>query len=285
MRFTLPIVFVRYAPYALLGVLVGAALVGCWSLTTTIDLTGGAGSTAAVDGGNGSDAALADGSSAEGGDGGTVDAAVVGCARFPGAFFCNDFERADAIGDTVWSHRNQPAGSSIDLITSDFVSPTHAAKISMSSGSCTFVLLEQQVPGAATRVSLRTSLRIGSASLGPLSFNINKGDGSSYPIILDVRDNGELAVMVQHVVSSNVTNFPEGSASFGGSPFGAWQDAELTLETMPKRVARARVGTTIAETDLPSEIPMTDVTTSVGIYCSNGAHTVLVDDVVVNVDR
>lgn len=258
----------------------------CSLLTDTDGLSGGAaprGDAGGADGSVGADAAGDAG--AEGGGG---DAAARGCARFPDAGFCVDFEGTAPLADGIWNDSDvgSPYGD-ISVTSTASVSPPNAALFDLRSladaGPCTDLQLRRTFTGTYSSVSAHTSARID--AYGRFFAFAFSTSSTGYRALVSFEAAGDsnksmVFVLLQKNVGGTFSDYGSATQALATSPLGAFHDVwiEYTART-PTVTVRVDDVTIPVTADGP--MPIDTPRVYVGPYCRTQPFKVLADDVAV----
>ena len=125
------------------------------SCSLLVDTEGLAGSSTIADAAPDTSSVTLDSSSADAKP--EAASADAGCALYPDAAFCNDFEGPDPLSTNVWTETDVgTSAGTIALTTDTSESPTHAASLSVpaSSPGCTYLQLSRLFPGPSSRIAV-----------------------------------------------------------------------------------------------------------------------------------
>jgi hypothetical protein len=240
--------------------------------------------TASGDGG-GLDASL-DG--AQPGDAMTTDANARGCALYPDATFCQDFDDpVTALSTTTWTSTDvgEPQGK-IELVDAGAVSPPNAARIALvdAGAGCGYVQLSRKFQGTYAKMVARFSVRpetqgnfvamVGAPSNLPVA---------TYRVVLGIykpsASSGSLAVYVQKYQASTPSDFTSGEIPFDVDPYGRTIDVSIEMTASPNpRMVVTQDGKKL-ELAVPPTLPITDPRVDFGPYCRGTAAAFAFDDV------
>lgn len=256
----------------------------CSLLTDTDGLSGGAGTKG--------DAGSPDGpTAADAGDAASVDAggdgATRGCARFPDAGFCVDFEGAAPLADGVWpeSDVGSPFGD-ISLTSAASVSPPNAALFELRSlndaGACTDLQLRRTFSGKYGSVLAHASARVDAYGRF-FAFAFATGS-TGYRALVSFEAAGGIKSMVYVLLQKNVggtfSEYGSTTRELEASPLGAFHDVSIEYTAQATTVT-VRVDDVTIPVTADGPMPIDTPRVYVGPYCRTQPFKVLADDVAV----
>jgi hypothetical protein len=267
----------RLAPTAL------AVLLLCASCSLFTDLGG-------FTGGDGPDAAgPADGAAPPGQ--GASDAAgadvpdapaATGCARFPGATYCNDFDRGDPLGPLAWTavDRDVPFGS-IDVVSDDRVSAPSAARVVVSSSDgCAFLTATRRTSGTFARVTARFAARPTTRGVFA-SFEAWVNDTTFYDVLLASDGPTMLMAWVQEHRGGVQRDLDRTMLPLPVSMFARWNELAFEVETAPSRSIVIRADNQTATLPMPEDFALNEPRLVLGSWCSPIPTEMRFDDVAI----
>lgn len=263
---------------------------GC---TLAVDLDGLAGEAPGGDSGlEGSaaiDAAPPDGGAEAGADADPEAAApAVGCARFPDASFCQDFDDAKAaLASATW---NGPplaiATGSATLTAEGAVSVPNAARIALTMPvtDCNTVQLSRLFPGRSSALTTSVSVRPGGAGtfLAVIAAP-STTTGATYRVLLSIPpENNRVNAFVQMHLNGTFSGFSFDVLPMTLPPVG--RNLALTVELVgaPSPSVIVREGKQLVTLPAPSDLLIKDATVALGPYCESAPVAFTFDDVVVH---
>lgn len=262
--------------------LVVSALAGC---TLTTDLSGLAGPPLA-----GGDAAppviVTDADADVDADAGAnpeAPAPPTGCARYPGAAFCVDFEKPSPLSTGTWTTSDENAtNGTLGLTQTNVVSPTSAAFFDLTKvDGCSYLQLTKRLPGTFSTVTTRLDLRIeGEGIFNTVNFSVTPR--LSFSLIIAFGTNRAVRFFAQRNADGVFTELAGRTDGLDVDPFGRWLPVAITATASPAPAkATATIGTTTIVLPLPVDFVLKDPSSTIGPYCSNKLQRGTVDDVAI----
>ncbi len=264
-------------------------LAGCSLLTDLNGLSGGgAGGGPPADGGSSTGDALsvsAEGSAGDAGDASSGDALVEasGCARYPTATFCADFDGTNPLAVPPWTENEAieptPPGT-IALTASDPISPSSAARIELAKSMtpCRYLRLVKKLPGTFGNVRAHVAMRAEDPEvLFALSVTVSPTLGFTLLIAL----NGGTLVhfFAQQNLNGNMTQIGDDNVDLDQPWPGRWLDVTVEYTSVPTKSASVTVaGGRKLVIPLPATFVATDPATSIGPFCANAVTRATYDD-------
>ena len=260
-----------------------ALVAGCSLFTDFGGLSGGP----SVDAGttDGSRAVAGDGAALDAADGGTT-ADASGCARFPDASFCVDFDRPAALTTGTWSEiePTTPADRTIDLTTLAPVSPPNAAAIQLrnaSAGDCKYLRLIRRFSGALTRTSVRFAVRAETSGV-VVSTTFGVRAGLSFDVLVSFDEDRQVHLFVQRNTNNNITEEGASNVFLASRLIGRW--VEMTVDyTITPNAATVTVEGQVATVPLRPDLIGRDPEASFGAFCAATPTQFAYDDVAITV--
>jgi len=251
-----------------------SALVGC---TLTTDLAGLAGPPLA----EGDAAPPTTDAATEAGPKTDAGADATGCARYPGAAFCVDFEQPSSLSAGTWTESDESStNGTLGLTQANVVSPRNAALFDLTRvGPCHYLQNTKGLPGAFSAETTRLDLRIETEGIfNTISFPV--APKLSFSLILIFGTNREVRFFLQKN-ADGVFTAPAGMDDrLDVDPLGRWLPVSLTAASS-SRTATATIGTKTIVLALPDDFVLKDPVSTIGPYCSSKPQRATVDDVAI----
>ncbi len=223
-------------------------------------------------------------------DGG--DAGLRGCALYPDATFCQDFDDpATALSVAPWSASDvgEPGGA-ITLVSAGAASPPNAARLALfdAGTGCKYIQLSKNFPGTFSGLTARLSVRPESNSnflavvAAPTSL-----PGASYRILVSfdklAASKSQLYAFVQKYESGVFSDFSSGTIDYSIDPFGGQTfDVTVEMKAAPNASIIVREGARQLVLAAPPALKITsEARVDIGPYCSDMPATFTFDDVAV----
>ena len=214
----------------------------------------------------------------------TAPEPLVGCARYPTASFCEDFESASSLTIARWTRvpTSNPPNTNVALTSLNVTSPSNAVVFEtvQTQAPCTPFELVKAVPGTPNRLSLRADLRaqyVGSY----LSVRVGK-PGAERTISVTVSEKG-LGVVVVRLKPSDAgisVEISTESITLNAGPLGRFVSVSLDLERFPQELSLDAEGfkKTI---ELGPDFAIEDAQVAIGAGCAEARQRATFDDVAV----
>lgn len=262
--------------------LVVSALAGCTLTTDLSDLAGPplAGGDAAPPV-TVTDAAIDADADADAGANPDAPAGPTGCARYPSAAFCVDFEKPSSLSTGTWTTSDENATNGIlGLTQTNVVSPSNAAFFDLTKvDGCSYLQLTKRLPGTFSTVTTRLDLRIeGDGIFNTVNFSVTPK--LSFSLIIAFGTNRAIRFFVQRNADGVFTEPAGRNDGLDVDPFGRWLPVAITATASPAK-ATATIGTTTIVLPLPVDFVLKDPSSTIGPYCSDKPLRGTVDDVAI----
>ena len=210
----------------------------------------------------------------------TDDAGARGCARYPDAAFCVDFESAESLGPRTWTTTWVTDAAAIDLLDGGFES-AHAAAFSIAGdASCANATLDRNIVKPFSRIVAKANLRLETPA-SSLIFHFTGADGTQVNVVSSLDSERRTFLVVQSIRSDGGSTTESSGADLVLTPLGTWVEAELSLDM---RTTPATARFTLA--DVATEpVPLSDgfaaekPVFTLGAWCVGRTVRFAVDDV------
>ena len=275
---------VRRRIYVLAGAV--ALLAGCSLLTDFGSLSSGGplgdGGTIDAPASGGGEAGGTGGADGGGkGDGGSPDGS--GCARYPGATFCVDFDGTDPLAVPMWTENDAlkptPAGT-IALTTSAPFSPPNAARFELatSTNNCRYLRLVKKLPGTFGSVVTRFDMRAEDASVF-FSLGVTVSATLSYTILIALGVDKLVHLFAQQNLNGNITEIGGDNVDLDMPWPGRWIALTLEYKSLPtKSVSLTVPGGRTQVVSLPESFVAIDPQITIGPFCTGTLTRATFDD-------
>ncbi len=261
---------------------------GCSWLTDFTSLSSGGplpdGADAHIDGAAGAEAGASDA-----GVDADADADASGCARYPDASFCEDFEGQDPLAMPPWTqnealdNRPTPRGT-IVVGSDDAVSKPHLARFDVRNDhtNCEYLRLTRNFPGTFTHLEIHVALR--SKDVGAYVWlNATPSPDLAFNVLIGLDSETQISATSQQYVGSAITQAGRDQANTATPWAGQWLDVTLDyVTTATENTVTVQIpGLRVLSYTLPATFVLKDPIVGFGPYCVTGSPSASVDDVAV----
>ena len=263
-----------------------AAIAGCSLLTDLSSLSSGGpltdggatddGPTSATTGDGGGEAG-AD----SGGDGSVPGAS--GCARYPSATFCVDFDGTNPLTPPTWTESDvqdpTPAGT-ISLTTAAPISAPNAARFELvtSVTKCRYLRLVKKLPGTFSGVVSRFDMRAEDPGV-LFSLSVTVTPNLNYTILIALGVDKLVHLFAQQNVNGSITEIGGDNVDLDVAWVGRWINLALEYKSQPtKSVSLTVPGGRTLVVPLPATFVAIDPQVSIGPFCTGDLTRVTFDD-------
>ena len=215
-----------------------------------------------------------------------ADATPTGCARYPDAAVCDDFDEPGSLSTPVWTNADVDSSiGTLTLTTDASISPPSAASFFVRPNMplCSYQTLFRRFLGTYRTFSMQASVYMGNPFNSVLLTGHSKTfAGLTYSFIVQILSTA-VTVRIQSFGGANPSTdgvlfdvFPD------SSPIGRWVPLTITYIASTNTLGLT-AGNAHEEKVLPADFVARDPTVSFGPYCTDGnAASMLLDDVVVH---
>ena len=225
-------------------------------------------------------------------DAGTEAAvAVVGCARFPDAAFCQDFDDPKtALAPASWSDPPlDTTRGSASLVSEGASSAPNAVRLALTTTptDCEYVQLSRSFADRFSALTTKVSARIdsGGAFLAVIAAPSSRS-GPTYRVLLALADtkDGVYAAVQKHL-NGNFTDFSSQTLVLTTPPIGRDLALSVELTGAPTPSVKLREGSQVLDLPAPSDLVIEDALVQIGPYCLGRPVAFTFDDLVVFTTR
>ncbi len=263
-----------------------AALAGCSLLTDLAGLSSGG----PPNDGRATDAPRSEGgvtleasTGGEGGADGGVLADASGCARYPGATFCVDFDHPNDLATPPWTLNDAlelPAPGTIALTSTGPISAPSAARFDLAdlAPDCQYLRLGKQVDGTFTKLTAHVAMRSENDGVY-FTMHSDAAANLSFSILVAMGISTSVRLFVQQRLNGTLTEIGNDDALFASSWVGQWLDLTLEYTDSPtKSVSLTVPGLRKLTVGLPSTFVALNPDVGIGPYCYAKAAAATFDD-------
>lgn len=213
----------------------------------------------------------------------TTDASadVTGCARYPGAAFCVDFEQPSSLSAGLWTESDEKStNGTLGLTQTNVVSPRNAALFDLTKvGACSYLQNTKGMPGTFSAVTTRLDLRIETEGIfNTVSFSVSPK--LSFTLILAFGSNRSVRLFLQKNDEGTLTESAGKDDTLDVDPLGRWLPVSMNASSSTG-TATATIATKTIVLPLPGDFVLKDPFSTVGPYCSSKPQRATIDDVVI----
>ena len=262
-----------------------AAIAGCSLLT---DLSGLSTGGALADGGASGDAlpSPSDGGRGEaggnsGGDGGVPGAS--GCARYPSATFCVDFDGTNPLAPPTWTESDAldptPAGT-ISLTAAAPLSAPNAARFELlaSGDKCRYLRLVKKLPGTFGGIVSRFDLRAQDPGV-LFATNVTVNPNLNFTLLIALGIDRLVHLFAQQNLNGTMTEIGGDNVDVDVPWAGRWIDLTLEYKSQPTKSVSVTVdGARPLVVALPASFVATDPEVMIGPFCAGDLTRATFDD-------
>ncbi len=277
-------------PRLLVASLPLAAIAGCSLLTDLSSLSSGDPLTdggAVGDVGTGTGMGTGEGGLGEAGPDATGDGGVPeasGCARYPGATFCADFDGTNVFAPPTWTENDAldptPAGT-ISLTTTAPISAPNAARFELgkSVSTCRYLRLVKNLPGTFGGIVSRFDLRAEDPGV-LFAMDVTVSPNLSFTILIALGVDKLINLFVQQHLNGNLTEVGGANVDLNVPWADRWIDLRLEYRSQPtKSVSLMVPGARTLVVALPATFVATDPRLMIGPFCTDMVMRATFDDV------
>jgi hypothetical protein len=258
-------------------------LAGCSLLT---DLGGLSSGGPLADGGSiDADSSATDSGASDAADTSSGDALVeaAGCARYPGAAFCVDFDGTNPLAVPAWTKNDAldptPAGT-ITLTSSGPISAPSAARFALaaSANNCRYLRLVKKLPGTFGDVASRFAMRAEDPSV-LFSLSVTVGPKLSFTALIALGIDKLVNFFVQQNLDGTITEIGGDNVNLDVPWAGQWLDFSVEYKSLPAKSISVTVpGARKLVIPLPDAFSAVDPQVSIGPFCNGTLTRATFDD-------